>query len=33
MEVNMDAKTILGVVLVMFIAGAAAWPVLRNRRK
>jgi hypothetical protein len=29
----MDEKTILGVVLVLFIAGAAVWLFLRNRRK
>ena len=29
----MDAKTIIGIVLVVFIAGAAVWLNLRNRKK
>lgn len=28
----MDAKTIVAIVLVVFIAGAAVWLNLRNRR-
>ncbi len=28
----MDAKTIIGIVLVVFIAGAAVWLNLRNRK-
>jgi hypothetical protein len=29
----MDAKTILGIALLLFIAGAAVWLSLRNKRK
>lgn len=29
----MDAKTIIGIVLVVFIAGAAIWLNIRNRKK
>lgn len=29
----MDAKTIIGIVLVVFIAGAAVWLNIRNRKK
>lgn len=29
----MDTKTILGIVLVLFILGAGAWLYLRNKRK
>lgn len=29
----MDAKTIVAIVLVMFIAGAAVWLNIRNRKK
>ena len=28
----MDAKTIIGIVLVVFIAGAAVWLNIRNRK-
>lgn len=28
----MDAKTIIGIVFVVFIAGAAVWLNLRNRK-
>lgn len=28
----MDAKTIIGIVLVVFIAGAAIWLNIRNRK-
>lgn len=29
----MDAKTIIGIVLVVFIVGAAVWLNIRNRKK
>lgn len=29
----MDAKTIIGIVLVVFIASAAVWLNIRNRKK
>jgi cbb3-type cytochrome oxidase subunit 3 len=29
----MDAKTILGIALVLFILGAGVWMYLRNKRK
>ena len=29
----MDVKTILGIVLVLFIAGGVVWLYLRNKRK
>ncbi len=29
----MDAKTIIAIVLVVFIAGAAVWLNIRNRKK
>ena len=29
----MDAKTIIAIVLVIFIAGAAVWLNIRNRKK
>lgn len=29
----MDAKTIVAIVLVVFIAGAAVWLNIRNRKK
>ena len=29
----MDAKTIISIVLVVFIAGAAVWLNIRNRKK
>lgn len=29
----MDAKTIIGIVLVVFIVGAAVWINIRNRKK
>ena len=28
----MDAKTIIAIVLVVFIVGAAVWPNIRNRK-
>lgn len=29
----MDAKTIIGIVLVVFIVGAAVWLNIRNKKK
>lgn len=29
----MDVKTIIGIVLVVFIAGAAVWLNIRNKKK